>query len=267
MTADLSAANLSAANLSAANPIAANLSAAGGTTSKWVRATPSGTGLVGTAGVASLKKVYPGPKPGEPPEIKFSLNPERISVSHTYKTEGATGNTLTDQINSLGNIEIIIDKILLFGPGTKSNCDTLIDWSCPAPPKMRQQTSEPISLRLLWGTGISYQVYLRQVSITYTRFAEGTGNPIRAEVRLNLYRGLTTTLPPTNPTSGGPAGRSSHVVDSSECLASLAQDAYGRPGAWRRIAQANSIDDPLRVRPGTQLYLPEPGEPAAGGRR
>jgi nucleoid-associated protein YgaU len=249
----------------------ADLSAAGGTASKWVRAKPTPPNLAGQAGVgASLRKVHPAPLPDERPEIKFAVNPERISISHTYKTEGASGNSLVDQINSLGNIEITIDKVLLFGPGTKTDCETLISWSCPAPIKIglrqQQQASEPILLQFMWGTGLSYQAYLRQVSITYVRFAEGTGNPIRAEVRLNLYRGLSTTLPPTNPTSGGPSGRSSHVVDSSECLASLAATAYGRPGAWRRIAQANAIDDPLRVRPGTQLYLPEPGEPASGGR-
>lgn len=32
--------------------------------------------------------------------------------------------------------------------------------------------------------------------------------------------------------------------------------AYGRPGAWRNVARANRITDPLRVRPGTEIFLP-----------
>lgn len=247
----------------------ADLSAASGAASQWSKAKPTPSLPSGIG--ASLRKVQPGPRPGERAELKFAVNPERISVSHTFKTEGASGNSLVDQINSLGNIEVTIDKMLLFGPSVKADCDTLINWSCPAPVtiglRKDQKYSQPILLQFTWGTGLDYQLYLRQVSITYVRFAETTGMPIRAEVRLNLYKGLTSTLPATNPTSGGPPGRSAHVVDSSECLASLATDTYGRPGAWRQIAQANSIDDPLRVRPGTQLYLPEPGEPGQGGRR
>jgi hypothetical protein len=247
----------------------ADVSAAGGTASKWVRATPTPPKLAtGQTGIgACLQKVDPKPRPSEKPEVKFSVNPERITVSHTYKTDGTSGNSLEDQIKSLGYIEIAIDKVLLFGASTKADCDTLIGWSCPDPVtiglRKQQQYARPILLKFTWGTGMSYEVYLRQVTVSYVRFA-ATGTPIRAEVRLNLYRTLTSTLPTANPTSGGPAGRSAHVVDSSECLASLAAANYGRPGAWRRIAQANSIDDPLRVRPGTLVYLPEPGQPAPG---
>jgi nucleoid-associated protein YgaU len=248
----------------------ADLSAAGGAPAKWVKATPA-TGQVGQG--ASLRKLSPRPTPSESAEVKFSVNPERITVSHTFKTEGANGNNLEDQVKNLGHIEISIDKVLLFGAGTKSACETLLSWSCAAPLPIgvgkKQKYAQPILLRFTWGTGLYWELFLRQVTISYLRFETGTATPIRAEVRLNLYRNLTSTLPPPNPTSGGPPGRSAHVMDSSECLASLAEATYGRPGAWRRIAQANSIDDPLRVRPGTAVYLPEPGEPGfiPGGRQ
>ncbi len=124
--------------------------------------------------------------------------------------------------------------------------------------------SQPVGLLFVWGIGLSYPVSLRTVAVTYVRFASETGTPIRAEVRLGLYKPMTTELPGTNPTSGGLACCSSRVLDSSECLPSLAAASYGRPGAWRVIAQANGIDDPLRVRPGTLLYLPGRGELAAG---
>lgn len=249
----------------------ADLSAAGGQATKWVRATPTPPKLAsGAPGIgASLRKLEPPPRPGETTEVKFAINPERISVSHTLKTEGATGATFEDQIKSLGYIEISIDRVLMLGASTQSDCDTLIGWSAPSPVtigiRRQQKYARPVLLQFMWGTGLNWEVYLRQVSANYLRFADQTGMPIRAEVRLNLYRTLTTKMPPRqNPTSGGPPGRSAHVLDSSECLASLAETNYGRPGAWRRIAQANSIDDPLRVRPGTAVYLPEAGDPGSG---
>jgi nucleoid-associated protein YgaU len=213
---------------------------------------------------ASLRKVHPGPAPGERAEIVFTLNPERITVSHTYKTAGATGTSLDEQIKNLGFIEIRIDKIYLIGESTKSDADTLLKWSCPAPTAPaqtgKQENLQPVILDFSWGTGLTYTVSLRAVTINYTRFAGDSGKPIRAEVHLELYADVNASLPMTNPTSGGPPGRSSHVLDASECLASLATARYGRPGAWRQIARANGIDDPLRVRPGTLIYLPEPGE-------
>ena len=39
-------------------------------------------------------------------------------------------------------------------------------------------------------------------------------------------------------------------------LAVIAYAAYGDPTRWRLIAEANGIDDPLRLRRGTPLTIP-----------
>ena len=41
-----------------------------------------------------------------------------------------------------------------------------------------------------------------------------------------------------------------------DSLASLAAEEYGDPGRWRPIAEANRIDNPLRVEPGAVLVIP-----------
>lgn len=215
---------------------------------------------------AKLRKVTPAPKPNETAEVVFAFNPEKITLSHTYSNDSSQASTLEDQIKKLGYLEISLSKLYLIGDSTKSMAETLIKWSCPVPTAVpcgngKQVKSEPADLRFSWGTGLTWKVRLRSVTIVYLRFAPGTFKPIRAEVSLGLYSSLASQLPPPqNPTSGGLAGRSAHVLDSSECLASLAAANYDRPGAWRRIASANAIDDPLRVAPGTTIYLPEPGE-------
>jgi len=206
----------------------------------------------------------PAPRPGETPVIRFAFNPERITLSHMYTNVSVTGSQLDDQIKSLGFLEIGIDKVYLTGPSTKSDADTLLGWSRPISAvtigaRCKETKTEPAELQFSWGAALTWQVRLRSVTVVYSRF-DPTGKPIRAEVRLGMYSDLTPTRPPGNPTSGGPAGRSAHVLDSSECLASLAAANYNKPGAWRMIARANAIDDPLRVAPGTALFLPEPGE-------
>jgi len=56
------------------------------------------------------------------------------------------------------------------------------------------------------------------------------------------------------------------VVKPGETLWSIAQSRYGNPGAWRRIAEVNRIDNPSRVRPGTTVYLPSADELQNGAR-
>lgn len=217
----------------------------------------------GEPSIAALTRLDPPPlRENELADITFAFSPERISFSHTARTDEVSSSAQAEEvIKNLGFLEITIDKVVIAGPETKAQCTSLLWWSTPYTEEISpgQVASTKIDLTFTWGVGFFELVRLRQATINYTRFNGLTGEPIRAEVRLNLYRGMDPVKPFTNPTSGGPAGRSSHVLNSSECLPSLATSRYGRPGAWRQIARANAIDDPLRVRPGTVVYLPEPG--------
>lgn len=47
-----------------------------------------------------------------------------------------------------------------------------------------------------------------------------------------------------------------HRVVAGDTLQSLAWREYGEASAWRAIAEANNIDDPSRLRSGTELVLP-----------
>lgn len=205
--------------------------------------------------------------PGAANGLAFDFNPERITVSHTPKIKTGVVGSLSDQITSLGDTEIGIDKIIFIGPRTQSSCEKLLGWSFPPVDESGsgEAHTEAIWLQFSWGTAFSYTVHIRSVTVMYLRFASD-GTPTRAEVGLKLYQpnGKGKPAPSANPTSGGPPGRSTRVLDSSGCLASLAYATYDRPGAWRLIAHANGIDDPLRVRPGTVLYLPRRGELSNG---
>ena len=101
---------------------------------------------------------------------------------------------------------------------------------------------------------------LTNINITYLRF-DSIGNPIRAQVRCGFTEAPSSLLSLlTNPTSGGVPGRRAHVIRQGESLAAVATENYGRPGAWRAIADSNGIDDPFRVRPGRSVLLPPADE-------
>ncbi|PWW66545.1 LysM peptidoglycan-binding domain-containing protein [Actinokineospora spheciospongiae] len=117
-------------------------------------------------------------------------------------------------------------------------------------------------LQFMWGVGGpaggGMMVNLEKFEIEYQRF-DGSGVPVWAKVGLTLVK-FTEYLPGTNPTSGGLPGRTRHVVTQGEGVVQIATRAYGSPQAWRAVAEANDLDDPLRVRPGRALRLPAPGE-------
>jgi nucleoid-associated protein YgaU len=222
--------------------------------------------------------------------IYFLFNPDQIVLSHSTQSTGqptvqtkaqsAGGGrpiTLHPGAGKPGHLTIAIDKLLLLGSEVQANCETLLKWSVPThkplvkgpAPTGNQAEAQLPDLSLTWGDLAFLHVKLNQVNITYQRFT-ASGKPIRAQVRLNLQRldppGQPPPQPGTNPTSGGLPGRRSHTVIAGENLQQIATSAYGGPAAWRAIAIANDIEDPLRVRPGAVIYLPDPEELAAGSR-
>jgi nucleoid-associated protein YgaU len=42
-----------------------------------------------------------------------------------------------------------------------------------------------------------------------------------------------------------------------DTLASIAFQEYEDPTKWRAVAEANKIDDPMRIKPGTVLTVPD----------
>jgi hypothetical protein len=105
-----------------------------------------------------------------------------------------------------------------------------------------------------WGKDMQYVVSLRRIAVTYDRFSPA-GQPLAATANLQL-QGYEIQYDYTNPTSGGLPGRAAHTVVAGENLVGLATSTYGTPRSWRALAVANGLDDPLRLPPGRQLYLP-----------
>jgi hypothetical protein len=82
------------------------------------------------------------------------------------------------------------------------------------------------------------------------------GVPLRATVTLVLreYRPIEEQVRQLNLSS--PDRTHSHVLAVGETLSSLAARYYQLPGEWRRIAEANGIEDPRRLETGRVLTIP-----------
>jgi nucleoid-associated protein YgaU len=82
------------------------------------------------------------------------------------------------------------------------------------------------------------------------------GVPLRATLTVTLreYKTLDDQLSQLGLNS--PDKTQVRVLRSDETLSSIAGEHYARPGDWRTIADANGIEDPRRLTPGSFLVLP-----------
>lgn len=213
--------------------------------------------------------------------VPFDFNPTKIVITRSASSTShpASGTGTGSPTGSGGAIiwksdppSISIADIIFEGLTTKLRCDTLLNWQSPpaiSPKAIQNQAtgnpvdSQPPTLTFQWGpplVGFMYDVKLTSTTISYERF-NPTGIPVRAKVSLKMVQQVSMfSNLPTNPTSGGLPGRHTHVVKSGDSLQSIATAFYGRPQAWRQIADINGINDPARLRPGTTVYLPNAGE-------
>ena len=111
---------------------------------------------------------------------------------------------------------------------------------------------------LLWGEFISPVSYVSDISLQFTKF-NANGEPTRATgtLTLNQYPVFSALQ---NPTSGGEVARGSAMLYDGDSLAHVAFRAYRSPARWRDLAEANDIDDPMRVASGTTLLIPAASE-------
>jgi len=124
----------------------------------------------------------------------------------------------------------------------------------------------PPKVKFSWGKVISFNAAVKSLSVQFVLF-RSDGTPIRATAKLSLtqveqlvtMKGSSETKR-QNPTTTGVAGLASHVIRQGDSLQSIAFSAYGDPNRWRSIAEANGIDDPLRLVRGQVISLPAVAE-------
>jgi hypothetical protein len=217
--------------------------------------------------------------------VTFDLNPENVMFRRTAQTSnrgsasqnaGSPAGSMPSVFRKASPSVIMLRNVTFYGRDTKSRCDQLLNWMSPgggllgalvgavlsAATGINLATKLPL-VTFQWGppeVAFMYDCNVVNVTIDYNRFAP-SGIPVRASVNITLQEqpSLFGTLP-TNPTSGGLPGRRAHTVTAGESLVGIATQRYGNPSRWRAVADCNDIEDPLRVRPGQRVYLPNPEE-------
>jgi hypothetical protein len=123
--------------------------------------------------------------------------------------------------------------------------------------------SRPPYITFSWGSVKLPKAAPVSISIKYVLF-QPTGEPTRAVVDLELAQAdkQSTASGPSagqgqNPTTRALRGLRVHKVLDGDSLQSIAYQHYADPTHWRLIAETNGVDDPFRLRRGTELTIPK----------
>ncbi len=220
---------------------------------------------------ASGSPSAPGSRLGD---ITFAFNPKSLKVSKSanWKRENQRNQPSSGvpEFTGAGPSSLSVD---MFFDATDSHDDRVVKavellLACCVPTKDSRGTQKPSPPWVIfhWGSLTGFVAYVKQVQVTYSLFSPG-GTPIRAEAQVSMEE-ISGDIPRQNPTSGSLAATGTHRVTQGDTLAGLAWSEYGDPNRWRAIADANRIEDPLRLRPGATLLLPkldQGSRPGQGG--
>lgn len=231
------------------------------------------TSMAGSAGKAAMSALVSARlvAMNEPPEeISCKINPNEFSIQknanlYTFNQVGDVKEGITTYngpSSTTLNVSLLFDDTGLMGAvdvaqSVPVSIAMLMSWTEPTPASDLVGPPMPPVVDFSWGATQHFLGNIEGVHVTYKLFRMGVA--VRAEVDL-VMRAISTPLPMTNPTSGGLVPRKSRTVIEGDTLAAIAQHTYGKPAAWRSVAQVNGIDDPTRLKVGAELLLPDRSE-------
>lgn len=198
-------------------------------------------------------------------DLQLEFNPEQIQVtaSADWSTQGSSKFSIFrlpqfqgSQPKSL-QFTIFLDTSLFPSQTTvMEQADLLI--SCTQVTTLSLLDLRPSTpwVTFEWGefSTVKFIGYVQSVSCTFVPI-NGSGVPTRAKCDVTINE-LPIPILGQNPTSGALEVNRTHRVASGDTLQSLAWREYGDATKWRPIAEANGIDDPMRLTIGQDLLIP-----------
>ena len=197
-------------------------------------------------------------------EIAFQFNPKEVTIAKQAKwerkpTKGAKKSGPPEFSGSDPcklTLEMFLDATGAHDASVVDTVEKLFGCCVPTDESHGKKKPAPPLVALQWGKVTSFPAFVTSVNAKYTLF-DSDGTPIRALCSISLEE-MPDEPWRQNPTSGGLSARRAHTLVEGDSLASVAYAEYGDPNLWRPLAAYNSIDDPLRVRPGSTLLVPAP---------
>ena len=120
--------------------------------------------------------------------------------------------------------------------------------------KLDKELHAPPLCQVRWGS-LNFKGVLEDMNTTYILFTN-EGIPVRAEVTLSFKEFIPLSKQVKDPSLHSPDRRKLFKMTEGDSIWNMANKAYGDPGLWRVIADANNIDDPANIELGKDMIIP-----------
>lgn len=199
---------------------------------------------------------------GLPEKFYVQFNPTQYAVSKSvnYEKTSNPGSNLpivkfvSGEMESL-TIELLFDTT---DTGMDENARNVreMTWSLYQLTQVQPKTHAPPRIQLTWG-GLSFKAVIVSFSETLTLF-NPDGVPLRSTVSLTFNKDDESEVQYGAARLESPNRFRVHEVQRGDTLSAIAAKEYDNPALWKVIADENAaiISNPLRLTPGTLLWLP-----------
>jgi nucleoid-associated protein YgaU len=201
----------------------------------------------------SLTKATLSPERGEAITVQF--NPKELSLSKSvpWEPQASSGADVPEQQFNTGqgrtlSFELYFDR---YEENTGINDDVM---AIEGMAKINGELHRPPIVTFIFGT-FNFQGVFKEVQTRFTMFLDN-GSPCRATVSCTLQEYENLQSQGKRDPRQSPDHAKLRRLKRGETLHSIAATEYDDASEWRRIADANGIDNPMDLEPGTQLLIP-----------
>lgn len=188
--------------------------------------------------------------------IPVLFNPEEYDLSKSVKYGSTDIAGLTTPVTQFASGDAETLSMELFFDTSEQAADVrtatepldrlvTVDGDLHAPPRCR----------FVWGS-LVFKAVVESMDKSFTKFLP-TGQPVRARVNVTFREYRTPTEQRNVEPRFSPDTTTVRKVTAEETLWLVADEEYGDPSEWRRIAEANDIANPRDLKPGQTLVVPE----------
>ncbi len=188
--------------------------------------------------------------------IDVLFNPKEYSIQKSVQWEPhkAPGLDLPEQQFTSGNPAVLTVELFFDTYETKDDVKGKYTDKLLKLATVDETIHRPPIVMFTWGSQ-KFKGVIESLSLRYTMFLP-SGKPCRAVANLSIKEAKTAKEQVEEKPRESPDHTKRRTLKQGETLALLAHEEYDDPAEWRRIADANGINDPKDVKPGTVLTLP-----------
>lgn len=192
-------------------------------------------------------------------EVKFMFNPYEYAIAkqNQWEKKPIVGQNLPAVTFQQGGAQTL-SLTLHFdtqkdGTDVRGHTDQLwklmmLDTSSE---NSRSGKSSPPPVAFSWGR-LYFKAIITSMTQKFTLF-DADGTPLRCEVSVSLEQYLDASEFQAQTTdAGGTTRPSNQIVRSGDRMDTISNDSTGDPN-YRPVAEQNNVDDPMRVRNGTNI--------------